>query len=225
MGLHLQRDIEALKRGLLTLSGVVEQRVVDAVRSLEKKDVRLAQSVIDGDLEIDEQEVALEEECLKILALHQPVAVDLRFLIAVLKINSDLERIGDLAVGIADKAQEFAEQQRLRLPEHIGEMSARTKAMLDRALDALIEMDTAEAESVLVADDEVDELHRRSYDFVEERVRSDPDGVSDYVRLLGISRNLERIADHTTNIAEDVIYMIDGEIVRHRGDDAAVEAS
>lgn len=216
MSIQVRREIDRLKQMILSLTAQVEQNVIDAVRALDRKDPALAAEVIARDTAIDEAEVALEDECLKIFALYQPVAVDLRYIIAVLKINNDLERIGDLAVNIADTATIWAKQDRIRLPEHIIDMAERTKRMLRDALDALVDLDDNLANSVLEADDEIDNRHAYTYQLVEQRIKEDPDSTSEVIRLLGISRNLERIADHATNIAEDVLYLINGEIVRHK---------
>lgn len=215
MSFQLRKEIETVKKKILTISATVEKSVNDAIRALEKKDIQVAQKVIENDKQVDALEVDLEEECLKILALHQPVAIDLRFLVAILKINNDLERIGDLAVNIAQAADFLSRQESIRLPEHISKMAEKTIQMLRQALDALLNLDSEGARQVLKADDEIDQLHKYTFELVETRVPEDPKLTPQYLRLIAISRSLERIADHTTNIAEDVIYMISGGIVRH----------
>lgn len=224
MTMHLQREIENLKKKILSLSAVVEQRVREAVRSVEERDGRLAQKVIDGDVEIDQAEVEVEEDCLKILALHQPVAVDLRFIVAVLKINSDLERIGDLGVNIAERAAYLAIQDTPQVLLDLPGMAAKGQAMLRRSLEALVNLDAALARQVCADDDEVDAINRQIYDQVEAEIRSRPGGLGPLIHLLSISRHIERIADLATNIAEDVIYMVEGEIVRHRTEDYSSQA-
>ena len=215
MGFHLRREIDVVKQHILKISAAVEKSVHEAIRALERKDVQMAQRVIDADEEIDQMEVELEEECLKILALHQPVAIDLRYLVAILKINSDLERIGDLAANIAQAANVLARQEHIRIPDHIAEMSEHTVRMLHVGLDALLNLDGDSAQEVLDMDDTIDQLHKKTFDLVEAKIQENPGSTPEYIRLLGISRNLERMADHTTNIAEDVIYMISGDIIRH----------
>ena len=215
---HLQREIEKLKKRILALSAVVEESVHKAVRSIAERDARLAQTVIDADHDIDDMEVEVEEECLKILALNQPVAIDLRFIIAVLKINNDLERIGDLATNIAERAAFLATREKVDIPFDFPGMSELSQSMLRRSLDALVHLDPRLAHEVMAADDRVDELHKEMYSQIADGIRRHPDGLDNYINLLAVSRQLERIADHATNIAEDVVYMIDGEIVRHRGD-------
>lgn len=221
MTIHMHREVETLKRRILGLSAVVEERFVEAVKSLEKRDIRLARKVLGGDDDIDRLEVELEEECLKILALHQPVAVDLRYIIAVLKMNSDLERIGDLAVNIADVAEAFIADERIVLPEHLVVMTEKTKQMVHMSLDALVNLDLDAARYVLKSDEVVDRLHRESFDLVEREVQKAPDLVGMWLRVFSVSRYLERIADHATNIAEDIVYLIEGEIIRHQDEDIA----
>jgi phosphate transport system protein len=216
MTLHLHRALESLKAEMLRLSSMVEESLFKAVRSIQSRNALLAQEVIDGDRIIDLKEVEVEEECLKILALHQPVAIDLRFIVAVLKINNDLERIGDLAVNIASRAVGLS---RITTPPKVhvalDEALERVQTMLRRALEALVHLDESAARSVMAEDDVVDEMNRTAHKQVIEAIKTHPTDAERLVMLLSVSKNLERIADHTTNIAEDVIYMIGGEIVRH----------
>ena len=213
---HLQREIENLKKKLLALGARVETAVRDATSSIEKRELEVAQKIIDDDVAIDNTEIEIEEDCLKILALHQPVAVDLRFIVAVLKINNDLERIGDLAVNIAERAIFLANQPRINIPVDLVDMAHNAQSMLQKSLDALVNHDARLAHKVCVSDDIVDQLNRQMYLKVQEAILENPQQISSLIHLLSASRHLERIADHTTNIAEDVIYMIEGQIVRHR---------
>jgi phosphate transport system protein len=187
-----------------------------AVTAIENRDAELANKVILGDTEIDQLEVNLEEDCLKILALHQPVAIDLRFIIAVLKINSDLERIGDLAVNMAERAQFLSGKSPIAIPFDLEGLALKTQKMLRESLDSLVNLNAGLARDVCVTDDEVDAINREMYDLVKAAIRIHPEQVDILIPYLSISRYLERIADHATNIAEDVIYMIEGEIARHR---------
>jgi phosphate transport system protein len=212
----LQREIDKLKKQILELGALVEERVWMAVKSIEAHDPELAREVIRGDIQIDHREVDLEEECLKILALYQPVANDLRFIIAVLKINNDLERLGDLAVNIADRAVCLPAFEKNEIIADLTVMAEIAQGMLRMSLNALVNLDPALAREVCAKDDEVDEIHAGIFTKFEEAVRREPDKLQYFISLVGVSRNLERIADHTTNIAEDVIYMSVGEIVRHR---------
>jgi len=216
MSVHLQREIERLKKKIILLGGEVEESLQKAVRSLRNRDLALARAVIENDAAIDRAEVEFEEECLKILALDQPVAMDLRFVVAVLKINNDLERIADMAVNMADRALDLSQGKRPPFPAQLTMMVDAAQSMLKRSLDALVNMNTALAWDVIRDDDLLDALHAQMYQYVQDAIRSDLDQVGSYISLLTISRQLERTADLVTNIAEDVIYMVDGEIVRHK---------
>lgn len=216
MAKHLQREIENLKKKLLALGANVETSVREATLSIEKLDADLAQKIIDNDINIDNTEVEIEEDCLKILALHQPVAVDLRFIVAVLKINNDLERIGDLAVNIAERAVFLAGQSKVNISIDLVDMAHNAQSMLKKSIDALINHDAELAHKVCASDDIVDQMNRQMYLKVQEAILENPEQITPLIHLLSASRHLERIADHTTNIAEDVIYMIEGQIVRHR---------
>jgi len=216
MAKHLQREIENLKKKLLALGAKVETSVRKATLSIEKLDADLAQKIIDDDANIDNTEVEIEEDCLKILALHQPVAIDLRFIVAVLKINNDLERIGDLAVNIAERAVFLAGQPKVNISIDLVDMAYNAQSMLKKSIDALINHDAQLAHKVCVSDDIVDQMNRQMYLKVQEAILKNPEQITPLIHLLSASRHLERIADHTTNIAEDVIYMIEGQIVRHR---------
>ena len=216
MTTHLQREIEALKKKILHMGARVEETVSKAVDALIAKDPRIADEVIASDEAMDHIEVDIEEECLKILALHQPVAIDLRYVIAVLKINNDLERIGDLAVNIAERAVYLSTHAPIDLPLDFRGMVDITQTMLKQSLDSLVYMDPNLARQVRASDDRVDDLNRHMYALIEEYVSKHPDRIAESLHLLSASRHLERIADQATNIAEDVIYMVEGEIVRHQ---------
>jgi phosphate transport system protein len=215
MSKHLEREIDKLKKMILSLSAVVEESVRKAVASIEKRDCAMAQEVLDTDREIDQVEVDVEEECLKILALHQPVAVDLRYIVAVMKINNDLERIGDLSVNITERTLFLCERAPITAPFDFGGMCQKTLEMLRGSLDALMQMDSARAREVLVADNEVDAINREMYAKICAALRSNADHAEVLLSYLSAARQLERIADSSTNIAEDVIYLIEGTIVRH----------
>ncbi|MBK9304362.1 MAG: phosphate signaling complex protein PhoU [bacterium] len=222
MSVHLRREIERLKEQVLGLSATVEEAVWLAVRAVQEHDPALARAVLAGDRAIDEREVRVEEECLKILALHQPVAGDLRFLVTVLKINNDLERIGDLAVNIAERALHLAPREEAPTTFDFVGMATRAQEMLHTALDALVNVDPARARDVCAMDDEVDAVNRGMYGQVQAGIREHPRHTDFYLQQLSISRQLERIADHATNIAEDVIYMSEGKVVRHHVEEFSV---
>jgi phosphate transport system protein len=219
MRIHLQREIENLKKDILTLGAMAEYSVREATLAIERRDEELAQSVIEKDLTIDQMEVEVEESCLKILALHQPVAIDLRFIVAALKINNDLERIGDLAVNIAERALFLATQPPVSISFDFVGMARKAQVMLKQSLDALVNLNPEAAREVCEHDDEIDAMNRQMYLMVQDAIGTYPEQVESLIHLLSASRHLERIADHATNIAEDVIYMIEGRIVRHRAED------
>ncbi len=213
---HLQNELMRLRRTILLLGGMAEDSVRKAVDSLDKLDIALANQVIDGDRKIDEKEVEIEEECLKIIALHQPVAVDLRFITAVIKINNDLERVADEAVNIAERVIEISKQSIETLPICYKEMGEKSLDMLKMSLDSLVNLDSDLAYKVCLMDDEVDKINDQNYCQVKRAVEKNPLKAGVLLDLLLVSRHLERIGDHATNIAEEVIYMIEGEIPRHR---------
>jgi phosphate transport system protein len=216
---HLRREIENLKKKILALGARVEEAVQKATLSIEERDRDIAIQVIEDDYQIDHTEVDIEEDCLKILALHQPVAIDLRFIVAVLKINNDLERIGDLAVNIAERSEFLATREPVAVSLDFVTMADKAQLMLKKSLDALVNLSVETAQQVRSSDDEIDAINRRMYLKVQEALRARPDQIESLVHLLSVSRHLERIADHATNIAEDVIYMIEGQIVRHQTED------
>ncbi len=221
---RLQKDIEKIKKMVLSLGAMVEERIHMAIKAIETWDAGLAEEIIRRDFEIDELEIEVEEECLKILALHQPVAVDLRFLIATIKINSELERVGDEAVNIANRVRNISKRRKLDLSFDFTIMAEKAATMLRLSLDALVNLDRDLAFKVLTLDDEVDLMHREIYDRIKEVMSQNPDYVGYLINLYTTSRHLERVGDHSTNIAEEVIYLIEGEIIRHRVKEEALRA-
>ncbi|MCS7237676.1 MAG: phosphate signaling complex protein PhoU [Thermoguttaceae bacterium] len=219
MTVHFQRELGKVKDSLLRLSNRALDQVDRAVRSFVERDSALAEQIIRDDKEIDHAEIELEEECLKILALYQPVARDLRFIVCALKMNNDLERIGDLAVNIARKTQTLCKKPPVELPGVLAEMCGAVQQMLRDSVDALVQGQSSLARSVLRRDAEVDEMKRSVRRWAEEVIRSDINLLGPALAIMAASRNLERIADHATNLAEDVIYLVEGEIVRHQAGD------
>ena len=212
---HLQRELEKIKKRILSLGALAEERVHRTAEALYNRDAGAARKIIESDWEIDEMEVEVEEECLKILALYQPVAVDLRFLVATIKINNDLERIGDEAVNISERVVTMARGPDPGFVFDYMPMAEKVQTMLKMSLDALVNLDIDLAYKVITLDDEVDAIKEEAYDKVKAAIKEKPDRVGYMINLLLISRHLERLADHCTNIAEEVIYLIEGEIIRH----------
>ncbi len=216
MKIHLQRELEQLKKNVFHLSSLVEQNLKLALRAVDDSDSDLAAQVRERDREIDVLEVKVEEECLKILALHQPVAVDLRFLIAVLKMNNDIERIGDLAVNIAGGRRCMGgESMPPAFTDLLHAMGDKAQAMLRGALESLIAMNPAKAREVLAADDAVDAHYRELIELLKVEMARRPDEAEKMICWLLVAKNLERVADQATNIAEDTIYTVEGAIIRH----------
>jgi phosphate transport system protein len=224
MSKHLHRDLDLLKKEILEMGSLVEKATRKAIEALEQRDAELAGEVIEGDDLLDAKEVEVEEECLKVLALHQPVAADLRFIVTVLKVNNDLERMGDLAKNIAERSLDIV-LDRKHVPPQLREMADRVQGMVTRSLDALVRMDPWIARAVLGDDDAIDELNSRIHAHFRSEMERDSSGVSNAISLLLVSRHLERIADQATNIAEDVIFTVEGELVRHRRWDPIVVGS
>jgi len=215
---HFERELDQLKSRLLHMGAAVEDLVARSIQALVDRDRALANEAIGIEAEIDRQEIQIEEECLKLLALYQPVAGDLRFVAAVLKINNDLERMGDLGRHIAERALVLADHREVRLPVDLRNMAAAAQGMLHRSLDALVNQDVELAMQVLHADNEVDEYHQDMFQIVAIAMRTHPESIETLLHVLSASRHLERIADYATNIAEDVVYLARGEIIRHRDD-------
>jgi phosphate transport system protein len=212
---HFRKELESIKKRILTLGALVEDRVRLAVQSVDQIDAEIAGRIIKTDFEVDAMEVEVEEECLKVLALHQPVAVDLRFIIAVIKINNDLERIGDQAVNIAQRVEVIAKRPKPPFMFDYSVMAEKVQRMLKMSLDAFVNLDVDTAYKVITMDDEVDQIKNEAYDKIKQAIQDLPERVGYYINLLLISRHLERLADHATNVAEEVIYLVEGEIFRH----------
>ena len=216
MAIHLRRDLESLQEELTALARVVELAVQKSIESLQRSDADLAMEVIAGDAAIDEEENHIEEECLKILALHQPVAIDLRLIVAAIKINSDLERMADLAEDIAERTLHLAGLPVVPVPPKLQLMTELTSEMVRESLDAFISLDASLARRVCRKDDEVDRCNAEIIDELLRSMKGSPALIEPGVSMFSATRHLERIADHATNIAEDVVYLVEGKIIRHR---------
>jgi len=217
MPVHLMRETDRLKNMVLNLSARVEENLRNAVRAVMDRDQALAYRVIERDREIDVAEVDVEEECLKILALHQPVAHDLRYIVAIIKINRDLERIGDLAVNISERAIQMISRPKPKTPFDLNAMCEMCRSMVTSSLDSMVNRDADKARKIwLSEDDQIDKMMASAFDVVEAEISQHPENTQSLMNLLSVARSLERIADHATNIAKDTIYMVEGKIVRHR---------
>jgi phosphate transport system protein len=216
MPVHLLKDLERVKKLILEMGTLVEESISHSITALATCDRALAERVIAADAETDRREVQVEEEILKILALHQPVARDLRFLVAVLKMNNDLERMGDYATNMAERVLYLHLRGIVPTPKTMSVMADKVSSMVRRCLDSLVEGDAALARSVILSDDEVDDFRDQMFSVVLDEMRRDIAHLEQWVQILSAIRYLERIADLATNIAQDVIYMIEGEVVRHQ---------
>jgi phosphate transport system protein len=217
MTIHFQRDMDRLHRKILSMFALVEETVHRSVEGLLARNPDSLAEILQRDAEINRHDVEVEEDCLKILALHQPVAVDLRRVTAVLKITGELERVGDLGVNIAERTAGLANYLEPAIPPRLKEMSDISLHMLHEAIDAFVELNTAVARKICADDDKVDDLNDVILGELKDQMRQQPDFVNPGMHLFSVTRHLERIADHATNIAEDVVYLVEGEIIRHQG--------
>ncbi len=216
MSIHMIRDLEHLHRDILSMCANVEEMIHNAVAGLFRPSRDLARQLVDRDKVIDRWDVKIEEDCLKILALHQPVAIDLRRITTVMKISAELERVADLGVNIAERAEGILHATDLRVPPKLQEMATAALEMLHESIDAYVELDSALAQKVCAADSRVDVLNREIIQELMEQIRQRPEQVEPLIHLFSASRHIERVADHATNIAEDVVYLVQGEIIRHK---------
>ena len=212
---HFHEELEALKQTLLAMGGLVEDQIRRAMRALLERDDVIAQEVIDRDRQVNTYDVEVDEQCVNLLALHQPAASDLRFITTAMKIVTDLERIGDQAVNIAQRALELNREPQLKPYIDLPRMADRAQRMVKESLDAFVAGDTALARQVCAADAEVDALKEQIFRELLTYMMEDPRTVSRAIRVILISRFMERVADHATNIAEMVIYLVEGKMVRH----------
>lgn len=216
MSTHLTRDLGVLHRNLLSMCATVEELVHKAVDELADPNVERAKELAKQDDEVDRFDVSIEEECLKILALHQPVATDLRRITTVLKISAELERVADISVHIAERACSLVNQPGIEVPEKLKEMAHRAVEMLHKAIDAYVGLDSQLARNIVESDNVVDELNREIIYDLMATMQHHPELIEPAMSLFSATRHIERVADHATNIAEDVVYLVEGEIIRHR---------
>lgn len=216
MAKHLEKELERIKKLVYALSARVDESLELAVKSFQDNNLELAKRVIENDKLIDDLEVEVEEECLKAMALYQPVAIDLRFIVAVMKMNSDFERIGDLAADIAKNGILINKSAKPKIPLDLHQMSYLVKSIVRKCLDALINIDSYLAREVIKDDLEINAMKAEMKDEIVQALKREPEHAEALITLLAITQRLERIGDHASNIAEDVIYMVEAEIVRHR---------
>ena len=219
MAKHLEKELERLKKLIYSLSARVDESLELAVKSFQESDIELARKVIHNDRNIADLELEVEEESLKALALYQPVAIDLRFIISVMKMTSDLERIGDLAADIAKNGIHINQSAKPKVPLDLHQMTYLVKTIVRKSLDSLINIDSYLAREVIKDDQEIDSMKAEMKDEIIQALQREPEHAESLITLLAITHRLERIGDHASNIAEDVIYMVEAEIVRHQSAD------
>jgi len=219
---HFEEDLQGLKNRLLNMGAIVEERVHHAIQALIHRRVEAAEAIIAGDQEVNDLQIEIDDRCLKLLALQNPMASDLRLITAAMKINADLERIGDQAVNIAENAMKILAQPPLRPLMDIPRMAEITEKMTRDSLDAFVRKDAALARDVLARDDEVDQLKDQVFRVLLTHMMADPGTIERALSLILVSRNIERIADHATNIAEDVIFVVEAKDVRHHHEERRV---
>ena len=218
---HFQEELATLKERLLTMGGLAEEGVRGAVDALTKRDVRAIDRVLVGDEPVNQLHIEIDKRAFQLLALHQPMAVDLRAIVAALKINTDLERVGDLAINIAEAAKRYVRQLPVKKLIDIPRMADIAQVMLRDALDAYVRRDVDLAQRVLDRDDELDTLKTQIFRELLTYMLQDPSTIEASLDLILISRHLERIGDHATNVAEDVIFMVSARDVRHHSNEVA----
>jgi len=220
---HFHDELSAVKVRLLTMSGEAEAALGLAVEALLERDADKARRVIENDRTIDNMEMEVEEQCINLLALQQPMARDLRMLTSALKIANDLERVGDHAVNIAQSAERLAEARAIAPEPEIVEMARLSREMLSDALEAFIRGDAQGGRDVCLRDDKVDALHRSVFRILLTHMMEDPHTISTGMELFLVSRNLERVADLATNIGEDVVFLVEGKSIKHHAEDRGEE--
>lgn len=213
--IRFHQELDELKHRILAMAGMAEQAIDLAVQAYSQRDAALCQRVLNGEASINRAEREIDEFAVDLLAMQQPMAIDLRFILAVIKINADLERVGDQAVNIVQRVMNMIELAAVDLPVDIPAMAARVRAMVRDALRSFIEGDTELARHVLEADDEIDRMNREAFSELSKVMQTKPDSAVQALDALSVARNLERVADHATNIAEDVIFWVRGADVRH----------
>lgn len=218
MSIHLTRDLENLHEHILSMCAAVKDVVHRAVDELGKPDVDISREIVNRDDEIDKWDVRIEEDCLKILALHQPVADNLRRVAAVMKIAWELERVADVAVNIAERAAGLAGVTTIEVPAKLDQMAKVALGMLRMSLESFVSKDSRLAREVCDQDELVDGLNREIIDELLQTMKDCPDRLEPALHLFSASRHIERVADHATNIAEDVVYLVEGEIIRHHAE-------
>ncbi len=215
MSVHMQLDFFELHKDLLSMGSRVEDMIHQAVAQLSAPDLGECKTLIDADSEIDHWDVRIEDACLKILALYQPVAIDLRRITTVMKISGELERVADISCNIAERACGLLESPQVGIPDLLKVMADKAVDMLHRGIDAYVDLNSELARKVCQEDDQVDEMNRMLIEHLISQMHKNPGDLDALIHLFSAVRQVERVADHATNIAEDVVYLVEGRIIRH----------
>lgn len=213
---HYKEEIDELKSNLMRMAGLVDQQIEKAMKSLQEKDLELAQSIKAKDLEIDAYDNLIQAQYESLLAIFQPVASDLRFIIAIIMINNNLERCGDIAVNIANRVRKIGEKHHLIVESKVSEMALIARQMVKYSIDSFVNNDEEMAQKVLETDDRVDEFNRNAFKFAVARMKEDSSSIEASSHLIVLARQIERLADHATNIAESLIFYKEGKIITHQ---------
>lgn len=217
MSVHMHLDLTELHRELLTMCARVEDMIHRAVDQLSSPDYEVTRQLILEDNDIDRWDVNIEDHCLKVLALYQPVAIDLRRITTVMKVAGELERVADLAVSISERACGMLESLPVPVPDQLTAMAQKAVGMLHRSIDSYVDLDSDLARSVCEEDTEVDEMNEQLIKKLIEQMHKNPDHIDALLHMFSAVRTVERVADHATNIAEDIVYLVEGKVIRHAG--------
>lgn len=213
---YLEEELDQLKARIIKMGSLVEEQISTAIKGLLEGDISVVQKVTDGDEQVDKFDVKIDKHCQRIFALTQPVAVDLRLIMTALKINNDLERMGDIAVNIAHRIEPLANHKDLLLEFKIDEMAAVVQRIVKGSIDSFVNIDTELAVEIIKLDDVVDDMEKDMFDAVVERMRQDSNLIEACSYILSLAKNFERLADHATNVAEDVIFLTDAKFIKHK---------
>lgn len=220
---HFEIELDQLRTMLVRMGSLVEEQIDFGVKALLEADMSLARIVMDRDKKVDEFDNLIDQQCMKIFALSQPVAIDLRLLMAALKINNELERIGDIAVNLAERVEPLAHHSEIVRQSSVKEMAEAAREMVKSAIDSFVNNDPSLAQKVLVSDDYIDELDRDNFNRMVNAMKENPALVEPASHIMILSRHIERLADHATNIAEDVIFLVNAKIIKHHAYDTESE--
>jgi phosphate transport system protein len=220
---HFELELDQLRTMLVRMGSLVEEQIDFGVKALVEADTGLARIVMERDKKVDEFDNAIDQQCMRIFALTQPVAIDLRLLMAALKINNELERIGDLAVNLAERVEPLVQHAGFVRSTPLKEMAEAAREMVKSAIDSFVNNDPSLAKKVLESDDFVDEMDRRTFSMMLNAMKESPELVEPASHIIILSRHIERLADHATNIAEDVVFLVNAKIVKHHAYDSGTE--